>query len=159
MTRLPDPMVSLQSLQQQVRKGMPTHPGALSPSIHVFADKPAGVQRYSYARLEQGRVKALAIFVFCDPIDGIPCFNLGYAVPEFYRNRGYASEMIEKGIAELRHGLGRHGIKAFYVEAVVSKDNVASQRVASKIISPTYTETTDAETGYPILAYGRLVEC
>jgi len=152
-------MISLQSLQQQIRKGMPTQPGALSPSIQVIADKPAGVQRYSYARLEQGRVKALAIFVDCDPIDGIPCFNLGYAVPEFYRKRGYASEIIEKGIAELRHGLGRHGIKAFYVEAVVSNDNIASQRVASKVISTTYTETTDAEASCSILAYLRLVNC
>lgn len=44
-------------------------------------------------------------------------------------------------------------MKSFYVEAVVGKDNLASQRVASKIISDVPVAGTDSESGEPILAY------
>lgn len=154
-----DPMAALISLQREVRRGLPTISAELAPSVRVVLDHPNGVTRYTYARIEHGRVKALALFVDHEPIDGVPCFNIGYAVPEAYRNRGWASEIVEQGIQELRQGLGRHGVKSFYVEAVVGKDNLASQRVASKIISDSPVEGTDSESGEPIFAYTRLVEC
>ncbi|EJN17834.1 hypothetical protein PMI36_05251 [Pseudomonas sp. GM79] len=157
--RIADPMDALVSLQREVRRGMPTQSGDLNHWIKVVLDQPNGVIRYTYARVEHGRVKAIAIFVLHEPIGGVPCFNLGYAVPEAYRNRGWACEIVEQGIQELRHGLGRHGAKSFYVEAVVGKDNFASLRVASKIISETPIEGTDSESGEPVLAYTRLVEC
>lgn len=157
--RIADPMDALISLQREVRRGMPTHPADLSPGIRVVLDQPNGVTRYTYARIEHGRVKSIALFVHHEPIEGVPCFNLGYAVPEAYRNRGWASEIVEQSIQELRRGLGRHGVKSFYVEAVVGKDNLASQRVASKIISDVPVAGTDSESGEPILAYTRLVEC
>ncbi|NNJ16722.1 GNAT family N-acetyltransferase [Pseudomonas putida CSV86] len=157
--RIADPMDALVSLQREVRRGMPTDPTELSPGVRVVLDQPNGVIRYTYARIEHGRVKAIAIFVHHEPIDGVPCFNLGYAVPEAYCNRGWAGMIIEQGIQELRHGLGRHGAKSFYVEAVVGADNIASQRVASKIISDSPTAGIDSESGEPVLQYTRLVEC
>lgn len=157
--RIADPMGALVSLQREVRRGMPTHPVDLSPGLKVVLDQPNGVTRYTYARIEHGRVKSIALFVHHEPIDGVPCFNLGYAVPEVYRNRGWACEIVEQGIQELRRGLGRHGVKSFYVEAVVGKDNLASLRVASKIISNTPIEGTDSESGESVFAYLRLVEC
>ena len=157
--RIADPMDALVSLQREVRRGMLTNPTELSPGVRVVLDQPNGVIRYSYARIEHGRVKSIAIFVHHEPINGVPCFNLGYAVPEAYRNRGWAGLIIEQGIQELRRGLGRHGAKSFYVEAVVGTDNLASQRVASKIISDAPVAGTDSESGEPILQYTRLVEC
>ncbi|MBP3061996.1 GNAT family N-acetyltransferase [Ectopseudomonas chengduensis] len=157
--RIADPMEALVSLQREIRRGMQTHPTEMSPSVRVIHDQPTGIARYTYAKIEHGRVKAISIFVHHEPIDGIPCFNLGYAVPEAYCNRGWAKEIVEQGIQELRLGLGRHGVKSFYVEAVVGKDNLASQRVASKVISDTPVEGTDSESGEAILAYTRLVEC
>lgn len=157
--RIADPMDALVSLQREVRRGMPTNPTELSPGVRVVLDQPNGVIRYTYARIEHGRVKSIALFVHHEPINGVPCFNLGYAVPEAYRNHGWAGLIIEQGIQELRRGLGRHGAKSFYVEAVVGKDNLASQRVASKIISDSPVAGTDSESGEPILQYTRLVEC
>jgi len=157
--RIADPMDALVSLQREVRRGMPTNPTELSPGVRVVLDQPNGVIRYSYARIEHGRVKSIAIFVHHEPINGVPCFNLGYAVPEAYRNRGWAGLIIEQGIQELRRGLGRHGAKSFYVEAVVGTDNLASQRVASKIISDAPVAGIDSESGVPILQYTRLIEC
>lgn len=157
--RIADPMDALVSLQREVRRGMPTHPCDLSPGLRVILDQPNGVTRYTYARIEHGRVKAIALFVHHEPIDGVPCFNVGYAVPEAYRNRGWASEIVEQGIQELRQGFGRHGAKSFHVEAVVGKDNLASLRVASKVISNAPIEGTDSESGEPVFAYTRLVVC
>lgn len=154
-----DPMAALVSFQKEVRRGMPTHPADLCPEIRVVLDQPNGITRYTYARIEHGRVKSIALFVLHDPIDGVPCFNLGYAVPEAYRNRGWATEIVEQGIQELRRGLGRHGVNSFYVEAVVSKNNLASHRVASKVISDAPVAGTDSESEEPILAYTRLIEC
>ncbi|MBH3370906.1 N-acetyltransferase [Pseudomonas carnis] len=157
--RIADPMDALVSLQREVRRGMATNPTELSPGVRVVLDQPNGVIRYTYARIEHGRVKSIAIFVRHEPINGVPCFNLGYAVPEAYRNHGWAGMIIEQGIQELRRGLGRHGAKSFYVEAVVGRDNLASQRVASKIISESPVAGTDSESGEPVLQYTRLVEC
>lgn len=157
--RITDPMDALVSLQREVRRGMLTNPTGLSPGVRVVLDHPNGVIRYTYARIEHGRVKSIAIFVYHEPINGVPCFNLGYAVPEAYRNRGLASLIIEQGIQELRRGLGRHGAKSFYVEAVVGTDNLASQRAASKTISDSPVAGTDFESEEPILQYTRLVEC
>jgi len=58
----------------------------------------------------------------------------------------------------LRNGLVRHGIKQFYIEAVVGLENKVSQRVATKVISETPKETTDFVSGLPALVYTRLIE-
>lgn len=158
MGKIADPMNALISLQREVRRGMPTHIAELHPGLRVVVDKPNGEVRYTYARVEHGRVKAIAIFIMVEPIEGIPCFNLGYAVPEAYRNRGFASEIVEQGIHELYNGLSRHGIKKFYVEAVVGVDNHSSQRVAAKVISEGAVQVIDSESGEPALGYTRLVE-
>lgn len=157
--QIADPMDALVSLQREVRRGMPTNPCDLYPGLRVVLDQPNGIIRYTYARIEHGRVKAIALFVHHEPIDGVPCFNLGYAVPDAYRGRGWAPEIVEQGVQELRQGLGRHGVKSFYVEAVIGKDNLASQRVATKVISIDSIESNDSESGEPVLAFKRLVTC
>ncbi|WP_455233490.1 GNAT family N-acetyltransferase [Geopseudomonas aromaticivorans] len=159
MPVMTDPMNALIDLQKAVRKGFATQPGEINPALRVVFDKPEGHARITYARIEQGRVKALAIFLMVEPIDGIACLQVGYAVPEFYHGRGWATEIVEQGIQELRKGMGRNGGKQFYVEAIVGKDNLASQRVAAKIFPDAPRETTDSVSGEPALAYTRLVDC
>jgi hypothetical protein len=157
--QLADPMDALVSLQREVRRGMPTHATSQGPEIKVVLDQPNGITRYTYARIEHGRVKAIALFVHHEPIDGIPCFNIGYAVPEAYRRRGWAKQIVEAGIQELSKGLGRHGVNQFYVEAVVGKDNIASLNVANTLISDNPIEGSDSESGQPVLCYTRLITC
>ncbi|SPO53205.1 GCN5-related N-acetyltransferase (fragment) [Pseudomonas sp. JV551A1] len=93
---LTDPLQALLSLQAEIRKGMPTHPTEKYPSVRLVLDERNGRVRYTYARLEHGRVKAMAMFVSMDKIDGIGCFQVGYAVPEAYRGRGWAIEILEQ---------------------------------------------------------------
>lgn len=156
--QIADPMEALVSLQREVRRGMPTNPTGQGSEVRVVLDQPNGVMRYTYARIEHGRVKAIALFVHHEPIDGIACFNIGYAVPEAYRQRGWAKQIVEAGIQELSAGLGRHGVTQFYVEAVVGKGNIASQRVASAVFGTEPTEGLDSESGQPVFSYTRLVK-
>lgn len=157
--QMPDPMVTLAEFQKAYRRGIDSIPCELHPNIILHVDRPEGTPRLTYAKVEHGRVKALAVFVVTDPIDGEQCYHVGYAVPEAYRGRGWASEILQQGIDELRNGLRRNGVKRFYVEAIVSQDNLPSQHVAAKVISASPKSGTDGNTGEPTFEYTRLVEC
>ena len=154
-----DPLQALVSLQAEIRKGMLTHPTEKYPSVRVVLDTKNGHVRYTFARIEHGRVKALAMFVSVDQIDGIRCFQVGYAVPEAYRGKGWAIEILEQGLEELSNGLSQHGVKKFYVEAVIGTSNLASIGVAKRVLSMTPVSTTDSFSGEPAFAFTRLVEC
>jgi phage tail protein X len=108
---------------------------------------------FIYFRVENRTITAIAMLVSGPPIDETPCFHVGWAVPTAYRNYGRAKGAITAAIAELRHGLARSGVTAFYVEAIVGTDNPASQRVAAQTMSPTPTPVTDSVSGLPALQY------
>jgi RimJ/RimL family protein N-acetyltransferase len=98
-------------------------------------------------------VTALVILVLVEPIDGVPCFHIGYAVVETSRNQGAATQAVLGAIAELRNGLGRAGPAKFCIEAMIGTDNKASQRVVEKAGFPAPKETTDEVSGSPALQY------
>ena len=159
MHRLPDPMDTLEAFQKcVVRAGLPMQPCEIHPGIKVFSDSPKGIGRLTYARVEHGRTRALAVYVVTDPFEGLPCFNIGYAVPEFYRGQGLATDVLRKSIDELRAGLARNGISRFYIEAVVSIYNEASMRVAGKVLAVEPEGGVDSNTGDPIWIYRKLVD-
>jgi hypothetical protein len=154
-----DPSNALQSFQQAVLRGeMQLQRGALDPDLYLYVDNPNGETRFTYVRLEGSTVTALVSFALCDPIEGTPCFGIGYAVPEAYRNQGRAKEAISAGISEMQHGFGRHGRSVFYVEAIVGADNKSSQRVAEQVISDTPVAVTDQLSGLPAFQYVRRIE-
>lgn len=158
MPTMTDPMDALISLQQQVRKGIDTIPGEKYPGLRVLVDRPNGELRYTYAKIEHGRVKAIAILLMNDPVGGIVRFSLGYAVPETYRNRGWATQIVQQSLEELRIGLTRNGLNCFFLDAVVGEANIASQRVAAKIFPDAPLSIIDAESGEPAFAYDKLIE-
>ena len=87
------------------------------------------------------------MFALSEPIKGITCFGIGYAVPEAYRNQGRAKEVISAAI-RVQHGFGQK-LPVFYVEAIVGADNKSSQRVAEQVISNTPVAVTDKLSGLP----------
>jgi len=104
-------------------------------------------------------VTAFANFLQCDPIEGLPCLAVGYAVPEAYRNQGRAKEIVNAAISDLRQVLGQSGQHpAFFVEAIVGADNIPSQHVAAQVISAESEAVTDQHSGMPALRYVRKVE-
>ncbi len=159
MADMIDPMEALTSLQAAINNGHSLNQCELDPSISVVVDQPNGITRFSYVRIEQKVVKALSLFAAVEPIDGIACFAIGYAVPSSHRNKGLATEIVEKGIAELGNGLGRNGVNKLYIEAIVGKENIASQKVSSKTISTEFYLVVDDCSGKDAFRYLRLVEC
>ncbi|MCF8534118.1 MAG: GNAT N-acetyltransferase [Reyranella sp.] len=149
-----DPAVALASFQQALNRGqIRLQRGALDPNLYVYQD--VNGTRLTYVRLEGRTVTALAMFVNVEPIDGVPCFQTGYAVPEKFRKQGRAQEIIEAAIAELQKGLARNNVPKFCVEAIIAADNEASKRVAEKVLSTSSKATTDEMSGTAAIQYLR----
>ena len=154
MLTMTNPFDALESFQEALLGAeIGLQPGELDPKLYVHMDTPNGERRLTYARLQGQTVTALAILISAEPIERTPCFGIGYAVPPAYRNHGRAKDVIRAAIAELRNGLSRNGILAFYVEAIVGADNKASQRVAEQTLSTTPEAGTDKVSGLPCLQY------
>jgi len=154
-----DPSTALQSFQEALLNDkIELQRGTLDKDLYIYVDEPQeGHRRFTYVRLESKTVTAFVEFASCDPIKGKPCFAIGYAVPEAYRNQGRAKETVGAAILEMRHGFGRIGM-VFYVEAIVGADNKFSQRVAEKLISDTPETMTDEISGLPAFRYVLKVE-
>ncbi len=158
MPAMTDPTDSLVGFQKALDDGeLSLRRGELDNNLFVHFDQPQGITRLTYVRIDQGTVTALAVFVGTEPLKGLPCFQLGIAVPESHRRRVLAKAIVEAAVAELKNGLSRNKIQAFYVEAIVGADNVASQRVSAATISETPKAITDEFSGLPALQYLRKV--
>jgi hypothetical protein len=146
-----DPMGTLKSLETALGSGIALMDCELNPGIDLILDFPAGEQSMSYANIEHGAVKSLAVLLPLEPIAGI------------YRRQGLAVEIVEVAIAELRHGLGRNGIIECYIEATVAAHNVGAQKVALKTLSIKFDEIVDEAfdtgAGAHCYRYRRLVRC
>jgi len=151
-----DPSLAMESFQEAFTSGV-IHPKrcTLDRELHVLLDNVMGESRITYVRLEGQTVTAFVNFAENDPIDDIPCFGIGYAVPAKYQKQGRARDIVNAALAEMQHGLAKHGIKTFYVEAIVEINNKPSQRVAEQVISNKPVATTDQHSGLPAFQYVR----
>lgn len=154
-----DPMDALLSLQPAIESHrVELQPCALFTDLALLIDYPNGHKRTTYVRQPDGVAAAIVMVAEVDPYEGLPCFQLGYAVLTTHRGRGIGLRIVEDAIAELRHDLKRAGLKAFYVEAVVSPSNVPSNKIASRLIAATPSLITDMDSGEPALQYLRRIE-
>lgn len=159
MPGMTDPTNALVSFQRALLEGnIRLQAGELDRGLFVHADSPTtGVSRITYVRMDGATVSAFATFVTTEPINGLPCFQVGVAVPVPYRSKGHAKSILKAAIAELKNGLSRNKIDSFYVESVVDVDNEASRRVSAATISSEPTSITDSFSGLPALQYLRKV--
>lgn len=97
------------------------------------------------------------IITLAEPIEGVRCFAMGYAVPPDERGKGFAAQLVRGAIAELQRGLARSGVIDFNIEAVVGTDNIGSQKVAAATLSDTPKEGTDSLSGRPVYVYVRRI--
>jgi GNAT superfamily N-acetyltransferase len=136
-----DPMGTLKSLETALGSGIALMDCELNPGIDLI----------------------LAVLLPLEPIAGVPCFGIAFAVNGIYRRQGLAVEIVEVAIAELRHGLGRNGIIECYIEATVAAHNVGAQKVALKTLSIKFDEIVDEAfdtgAGAHCYRYRRLVRC
>ena len=158
MASMTDPSSAMHSFQDVLlRRGVQLRHGALHPDLYLHADDAHGQPRFTYVTLEKNTVTAFVNLVLCAPVEGTPCFQIGYAVPEAYRRQGRAKAVAGMAVAELQHGFTGRG-PALYVEAVVGTDNTASQRVAESVLSSTPEAITDRISRLPALRYLRKLD-
>ena len=157
---MPDLTKARKSLQLALdRKTVVLHDCEIHPDIKVIADVPAPNEpRITYVNERDGKVLAIAVFGNAEPLDGLPCFQLGYAVAEFMRQQGLATDIVQKGLVEFKNGMKRKGFSNFYIEAIVGTSNVPSNKLARRLISDTPTEDADNVSGEPIMQYIILIE-
>lgn len=153
-----DPMDGLRSFQQAYRRGLIQVHRTATDKVVYHEDQPEGEPRLTFARIEGDLVVGIAQIVLAEPYEGDRCFGLGYAVRPSHRGRGIATALAQVAIAEFARALVRGGARAFHVEAIVGAENVASQRVAEKVLGPAAKETTDEVSGEPAIQYIRRVE-
>lgn len=110
------------SFQQTLLDGeIHLQPGKLDPEIFMDSDSPTpGVMRLTYMRLDGKTVKAFVVAVTAGHIEGLPVLQLGVAVPEKYRNKGYAKSTLAAAIGETKNGFAKTKMSSFYVEGIVS---------------------------------------
>jgi GNAT superfamily N-acetyltransferase len=155
-----DPMNALTGLQTAINaRTVRLTPCDLHSEIQMLFDEPNGKPRFTYAQVQAGAVQAIMSFVLVEPVQGVPCFQMGYAVIETMRGQGIGARIVEHAIDELRHGLGRTPAKEFYLEAVVSDSNVASNKIARRLISHSPKSCSDCFSGEPAHQYLRRIQC
>ena len=159
MPGMTNPMDALIALQVAIdQKRIELEPCYIHRELRFIADEPGGRLRLTYASIRAGQVQSISSFVLVDPVEGIPCFQIGCAVVESKRRQGLGSEIVAKGIEELHSGFKRQGIPKLYVEAFVEVSNTASNRLARRVLSDPRSSGVDAFSGDPALQYLKLVE-
>jgi len=154
MSELTDPFAAFRSFQAAHAAGqIDLHRGRIDRNLFVHRDAPNGAQRFTYVRFDGATATCMVEFVVCDPVNGSPCFNVGYAVDPAYRSRGLAKQLLPAAIAEMQLEFGGAGLPDFYVEAIVGLDNIASQKVAASGITQDRIEGIDGESGLPMYQY------
>ncbi len=157
MSEMANPLVALRKFQAALNEN-PVDPSQLDLGYLMMYDEPSiGRKRFSYAKIVDGIVQVVAIFGLADDLDGIPCYNLGYAVNESLRGRGLALEAINRGLNDLKEKLGLANMKTFYIEAIVDKTNLASVKVAEKFFSTRGKMTQERISGTRSLHFKRLI--
>lgn len=158
MPGMTDPMDALIYFRRAVaQREIRLQPADFHPDVFLYVDQPAGTPRYTYALVEAGDVTAVALLALTEPIEGVPTFQLGYAVMESHRCCGRAQRIAVAAIDEICRGLRRNGMTKLYFEAVVDRENLTSLHIAEKVIGGPRTECLDHDSGVPAIQFQRLV--
>ena len=117
-----------------------------------------GVSRMTFAAIAaDNQVKGYAVYIWTDPYKGLPCVSVGYAVAKSFRNQGVATDILRKSISEMQMGLKKKAPK-FYVDAIVANENVASIKVATKVLCATPIDMIEEISGKSSSRFFKLVE-
>jgi len=161
MTTIVDPTPAAESFQAALESGQIERDSLTQcktdPGYFLHFDNAGGKPRLTFVQLDGTKVMAHLQAVVVEPIDGVPCFQIGYAVPVAYRKQGLALKIVEATIAELKNMAALAGGSAFYVEAIVGVDNEASNRVATKMLSSPMS-ITDKPSGSAAFRYEKKVD-
>ena len=149
-----DPSDALPLFQKALVLGqIPMQRGTLDKSLYLATDEINGHHRLSYMKLRDKTILVLVQFVDAGRLEGIPCFQAGYAVPEAFRGQGLANATFKAALTEMVRGFG--GFGDFFVETVVGLDNLASQKISEAVLGGVPQQIADSPSGKPALRYLR----
>ena len=152
-----NPLDALYEIQQALDLNTPFDVPELDEGYRTWTiNNPSGV-RHVFAKIINKEILALSIFGLVEPVEGLECWAVGYAVSEKYRRQGLAEEAFYKGLAILKSTRLRNDVKNFYVEAVIDVTNIASLGLAEKLFHSGGEKIIDEESGAPALWFKRLV--
>ncbi len=160
--QMSDPHAGMISFEECLKKGiLELHPVHPHNDLYSHLDVPEpGVNRLTYVRLDADRKTVLA-FLSClmnGEVDGMPCVAVGYAVPERFRNKGAAKQMLKDVIKDQAFQAGKNNFPAVYIEAVVDVTNTPSQKVAETVLGAEREDITEVHSGRPAFRYTLRVE-
>lgn len=158
MPNLTDPSIGLKSFQSELAWGrIKIDRCRWEKDLYLHVDFPTNDRkdpRYTYVLLDEKKnVKAMVIMAVAEPLKGLPCFGIGYAVPEKHRGKGYAKKAVAAALREFRSWIKNARVNDFYVEAIVGVENDPSNAVASATISAERTEVVDSLSKTPCFRY------
>ncbi|MGY3286292.1 hypothetical protein ACVW05_003918 [Pseudomonas fulva] len=152
-----DPHIGMVSFQKALDNGE-LSPGPVRNHEHLYSyvDQPdPSTVRLTYVRLnpERSKVQSFVCCVRNGFVKGYPVVGVGYAVPEAFRNRGYAKQILADVVQDQVYQAGQNGIRELYVEAIIDITNIASQRVAESILTGSRNELDEGASGRPAVRF------
>lgn len=119
------------------KKTIDLHQCSNSKDMYVHADQPNGVFRFTYAILseEKKAVMAIAIIHFSKRFeDDESKWSIGWYVHPDYRNKKLGQTITQLALEEFEKNMRIQLPSNFYIEAVVDAQNIASRKIAEKLI-------------------------
>lgn len=159
MSAMTDPTNAMVSIEEEIKAGrLKLDRCHFDREMGAYGDQVEGMTRLAYVRFDDQGVAAFVNMFQADPVEGVPCFQAGVAVPPRNRRKGMAKSLFEAAIKEMAFGYGRTPLREFYVEAIVGQENVASNAVCRSVLSDKPEAVTDNVSGEPAFQYLRKVE-
>lgn len=153
-----NPMDAIIATQQALDSGAEFSPDSLDAGYYMVHDNPGiGLERYCFVKVVDKEIQVMSIFGLEDPINGIKCYNVSYAVKENHRGRGLAVESVIHGLEKLTLEMKRNNLKRFCVEAIIDKNNVHSLQVAKKLFPAPGRPIIDDESGTPAIHFLKVI--
>lgn len=158
MSSMANPMDAIIATQQALDSGAEFNPNDLDAGYYMVHDKPGiALERYCFVKVVDKEIQVMSIFGLEDPINGITCYNVSYAVKESHRGRGLAIEAVTHGLEKLTLEMKRNNLKRFCIEAFIDRNNVPSLQVAKKLFPDPGRSIIDDESGTPAIHFLKLV--
>lgn len=127
-----DPMTGFRTLELAFSQGFRMSRVPFMKDVYFTKDNAGGADRYTYAVLNNNKVRQTVVLSENEPIDGVPCFCLFYGTHQELRGKGLTVPFIESVIERFKNDLPRR-YREFYIETIVDIDNDASLAVAGRI--------------------------
>lgn len=119
------------------KKIIDLHQCGNSKDLYLHADQPEGTVRLTYAMFSDDKktVTAMAIIHFTERYaNGMSKWSIGWYVNPDYRSKGLGANITKLALDEFVKNMKPNLPSDFYIEASVDPENIASNKIAEKLI-------------------------